>query len=660
MFVNIVLFCSGIVFIFLIGAIALINFFYNTYQGQSGELFKPIKIKYTALFLLVSLSAIYLLTDRNLNQQTELLKSELAIMSQSMTSLKHYRVDVGFLPNDPTYLKIINTEINWQKSSEQYFEDIYTMRLNSEGKVIFIADSETDYDHNSKFEGDRESRTPIGEIYEKKLPDLDKAFALQEFTYTKSFYTDKWGSWISAYYPLYDSDQKFEGLIGVDISSLTVASELIFPNVLLVLGLLSVYVTFLLYKKNQMANLLLNENLKSNLFQSEKNVTYQKQFLAVMSHEIRTPLNAIIGSLQLIDSNKLDTDGTENLNIARESSHILADVVGNILDYSKIQSAKIELDRSEISLNKILNQMSYLFRNQLTAKNLNLDIKIDPAVVDCSYGLDEVRFRQILMNFISNAIKFTSVGTISVSVAPIKIEQLFSILEFRISDTGIGISPENQKKLFQAFRQADSTITRKYGGTGLGLVIAKNLIEAMGGHVYFDSILGQGTTFVFTLKVENINKKIQTLPIENETKVSILNKYSPLKILIVDDVQLNQIVLQKTLQKMGCACDVATNGQEAVDKHSTQKYDIIFMDCQMPVLDGLQATKVIRRIEKENQNVHPVTIIALTANAATEDKNNCIAAGMNQFISKPFNLNQIENALQVAAEQTDIFSKRIA
>ncbi len=657
----IVLFCSVIAFLFLIVVICAINFFYNNYNNYNNyNKSKPIRIRYIVGYFLIAICTMYSLTNANLSNEVELLKSQLSIMSESMLSLKHYRMDTDTLANDVNYLRMIDAEIKWQKQSGKFFDDVYTMRLNDAGKVIFIVDSETDYDSNNKFEGDRESRTQIGEQYDKSLPDLNLAFAEKKFAYTKNFYNDKWGTWLSAFYPIYDSDNKFEALIGVDISAKKVGMNLLWYNMLLAAGFLSLYGAFLLYKKNQMSNFLLNENLKNHLFESEKNLKYQKQFLAVMSHEIRTPLNAIIGSLQLIETEKLNVDVTDNINNARESSHILADIIGDILDYSKIQAGQIQLDRSEIVLKKTFDQISNLFKAQMSAKKINLNFKIDSTIADCSYGLDEVRLRQILVNFISNAIKFTSAGSVSVFVKPIKIDQFKSILEFRIIDTGIGISAENQKKLFQAFQQADSTITRKFGGSGLGLVIAKNLIEAMGGQIYFDSILGQGTTFVFTLKVENINKNTRN-PISEKNRMSFaFEKYSELKILVVDDVQINQIVLLKTLKKIGFQCDLAANGQEAILKHETEKYDVIFMDCQMPVMDGLQATKNIRQTEKNSHISKPVTIIALTANASTEDKTECLAVGMDQFISKPFTLNQIENALQNLIEQTDINSKRTA
>jgi CheY-like chemotaxis protein len=321
---------------------------------------------------------------------------------------------------------------------------------------------------------------------------------------------------------------------------------------------------------------------------------------------------------------------------------------------------KLPLDKVEIKLVNVISDIENLFKVQMRNKGLDFKIEVDPKLSNSYFGVDETRFRQILINFISNAYKFTAKGKIHIFVKPLKTEQFQTLLEFRIADTGIGMSLDNEKRLFQSFQQADSTITRKFGGTGLGLVICKNLIELMGGRIVYNTKVGVGTTFVFTLLFENI-AKVESLTVVNKVNQHFqFAKYSELKILVVDDVQINQIILSKTLKKIGFLADIASNGQEAIEKHQSENYDIIFMDCQMPVLDGIQATRDIRHNEKVLNTFKPVSIIALTANASVEDKTTCLTAGMNQFVAKPFSYEQIEKALQIVIEQTEKDLERVA
>ena len=430
-------------------------------------------------------------------------------------------------------------------------------------------------------------------------------------------------------------------------------NQLILYNLILAFCLVSTFVAHLLYRTNKLSNEYLQYNLEQNMKLTEKNLHEQKSFLAVMSHEIRTPLNSIIGAINLVDAEKLSLSDAENLRIAKQSSHILADIIGDILDYSKIESGKIALDKVEIKLVNVISDIENLFKVQMRNKGIDFKVEVDRKLANSYFGIDETRFRQILINFISNAYKFTAKGQIHIFVKPLKAEQFQTLLEFRIADTGIGMSLENEKRLFQSFQQADSTITRKFGGTGLGLVICKNLIELMGGRIVYNTKVGVGTTFVFTLLFENIAKVESLTVVDKVNQHFQFAKYSELKILVVDDVQINQIILSKTLKKIGFSADIASNGQEAIVKHQSENYDIIFMDCQMPVLDGIQATRDIRHNEKVMRTFKPVSIIALTANASVEDKTTCITAGMNQFVAKPFSYEQIEKVLQIVIEQTE-------
>lgn len=625
---------------------------FNRYQNLVYKK-KPFSRNEVVLFLVSSGLLLVLLTQLSLDKKAQDLESNLGVVAESLKQFKHYQLNKESLANDVNYLKIIEIEKEWLRASKSTFDDVYTLKLDENNNKYFVADSETDYDSNGTYDDEREERTAIGEIYDKEIPELSQAFRESKFVFTNNIYTDKWGTWVSAFAPVFDVDGKFDAIVGVDIVAEKLIVKLIFNNLILAFCLVSTFIAHLLYRTNKLSNEYLQYNLQQNIKLNEQNLKQQKSFLAVMSHEIRTPLNSIIGAINLVDQAKLSFSDAENLKIAKQSSHILADIIGDILDYSKIESGKISLDKVEIKLANVMSDIENLFKVQMRTKGLDFKVDLDSKLLNSYFGADETRFRQILINFISNAYKFTASGHVHIKVKPLKTEQFQTLLEFRISDTGIGMSLENEKRLFQSFQQADSTITRKFGGTGLGLVICKNLIELMGGRIVYDTRLGIGTTFVFTLIFENIAKAENHLVTEKLNQHFQFAKYSELKILVVDDVQINQIILSKTLQKIGFSADVASNGQEAIEKHLSENYDIIFMDCQMPVLDGIQATKDIRYNEKVLNVYKPVAIIALTANASVEDKNTCLSAGMNQFLAKPFSYEQIEKVLQIVIEQTE-------
>jgi signal transduction histidine kinase/ActR/RegA family two-component response regulator len=657
--VSLVLFASISVFLLMATVVGILVYQFNRFQNLVYRK-KPFTSKEISLFLLSSFIFTVLLTHLSLYRTSKDLESNLGVVAESLKQFRHYRLDKESLPNDINYLKIIEIQKEWLKASKTTFDDVYTLKLDDKNQKYFIADSETDYNHNGIYDDDREQRTAIGEVYDKIIPELELAFEEKKFVFTNNIYSDKWGTWVSAFAPVYDIDGSFDAIVGVDIVAEKLAGQLILNNLILAFCLISTFVAHLLYRTNKLSNEYLQYNLEQNMKLTEKNLQEQKSFLAVMSHEIRTPLNSIIGAINLVDAEKLSHSDAENLKIAKQSSHILADIIGDILDYSKIESGKIALDKVEIKLVNVISDIENLFKVQMRNKGLDFKVEVDPKLSNSYFGVDETRLRQILINFISNAYKFTAKGKIHIFVKPLKTEQFQTLLEFRIADTGIGMSLDNEKRLFQSFQQADSTITRKFGGTGLGLVICKNLIELMGGRIVYNTKVGAGTTFVFTLLFENI-AKVESLTVINKVHQHFqFAKYSELKILVVDDVQINQIILSKTLKKIGFSADIASNGQEAIEKHQSENYDIIFMDCQMPVLDGIQATRDIRYNEKVLNTFKPVSIIALTANASVEDKTTCLTAGMNQFVAKPFSYEQIEKVLQIVIEQTEKDLEKVA
>ncbi|MCT4613878.1 MAG: ATP-binding protein [Marinifilaceae bacterium] len=389
------------------------------------------------------------------------------------------------------------------------------------------------------------------------------------------------------------------------------------------------------YLENKNEKLLVQKN------QAEELTNNKAIFLANMSHEIRSPMNGIIGLLRILQQSSLSPEQTEMINAVAVSGENLIKIVDDILDYSKIEAKKVKLEEIDFSLKEIAYSVSQLLELKSREKDIELIVDYDDSIPGVLIG-DALRLNQILMNLTTNAIKFTEKGSVKISIECFKKTSNLVAIQFVVKDTGIGISEENKKMLFSNYIQSDSSITRKYGGTGLGLSISKNLIELMGGSIELESKLGEGSQFSFIL---NFKHRQNTTNIQNMKEISLP---SSLKVLVAEDNPLNQKVAELTLRKLGLKCTIVENGQEALDLHKDNLYDVILMDVNMPVLDGISTVKKIREFENENQIDKACFVVALTASTFYENKDECIEAGMNDFISKPFRDNELKKILHEA------------
>ncbi|HEX8507395.1 MAG TPA: PAS domain S-box protein [Hymenobacter sp.] len=359
---------------------------------------------------------------------------------------------------------------------------------------------------------------------------------------------------------------------------------------------------------------------------AESAVKAKQQFLSNMSHEIRTPMNAIIGFTKVVLKTELTDKQREYLTAIKLSGDTLIVLINDILDLAKVDAGKMTFEQIPFKLSASVSAMVHLFETKIQEKNLALVMDYDAKIPDVLVG-DPVRLHQVILNLVSNAVKFTSEGTITVGVRMLVQDPEKVILEFAVTDTGIGIEEGKLGTVFDDFQQATSGTSRLYGGTGLGLAIVKNLVEPQGGTIHVKSKVGVGSTFSFILSFGKTTEKADA---ESGLTIELETGFKDVKILVVEDIALNQLLMKTLLEDFGFAMDVAGNGKIALEKLRTTRYDIVLMDLQMPVMNGFEATEYIR-----NELHLKVPIIALTADVTTVDVEKCKAVGMNDYISKP-------------------------
>ena len=558
----------------------------------------------------------------------------------------HAGITAATAPNDPAYLKLIEDEKRWL-SSNPVVSDIYTFRQDVGGKIQLIVDSETDYDHNGKINGDKEQRTDIGEIYPEATPQFYRALA-GETIFDSAFVPDRWGVSVSSFTPIYDRDGKVEAAVGIDYPANTWLYAIGSVRAA-VLSLTLVLVAILLVSSTLISFLSLEieerKEFQSRLEQatdSAVNASAAKsEFLARMSHEVRNPLTAIMGFARFLSETELNSSQRRYVDTIDRAGGNLLHLLNEILDYTKAESGKIELERIAWAPAMVVHEVIELMSVRATEKELTLNFDNRLPGTLTLFG-DPTRVRQVLINLLSNALKFTSWGGVTVIGSwiddPLNSKRGQLMLE--VKDTGMGIPADRLPRLFQAFTQADSSTTRHHGGTGLGLAICKRLADLMGASISVTSTPKVGSTFTFLLGTDAAVAYGPTYPTTAGTA-------PPLSVwtraLVVDDVALNAQLLKVQLRRMGLEADIATTGRDAIAFAKANPYAILFIDLRMPDMDGFETAKIIREQEAPGRHV---PIVAISGQTISGIREKCIASGMDDYMAKPVYLPALKSTLE--------------
>jgi signal transduction histidine kinase/CheY-like chemotaxis protein len=555
----------------------------------------------------------------------------------------HAKIHVDTPTNDPVYLNLIETQKRWLLLNP-CVADIYTIRKLPNGTNVFIVDSETDYNHDGRIEGEREQRTAIGEPFPQADPGLEQAFAGQA-NFNAEPITDRWGTWVSAMVPIRSSDGKIDAVLGVDFDAshflhairISRLGGIALLSALWVIVFASGCIIALLQAELQERRRVELE-LRQAKEEAEAASRAKGAFLATISHEIRTPMNGVIGMTSLLLETPLQQEQREFAEVIRTSGETLLGIINDILDFSKAEQGRLPFEIRDFDLREVVEDVLVLLGGRGRQKGIELMAEFQANMPNYLQG-DAGRMRQVLMNLVGNAVKFTERGEVVVKVSCLTETETKATLQVEITDTGIGIPQEAQARLFRPFTQVDSSTTRKYGGTGLGLAIVKQLVEQMGGQVSLRSTAGQGSVFSFSAV---LGKAVAPAKQEITLRTSLM---AGVPVLVVDDNETNRKLLEQLMEAWHLRGRCASSSEEAL--HLLQQaaaenapFRVAILDMQMPGMDGVTLARTI----KADPKISPTRLLILSSSDDRPDEAELKALGIASWMTKPF-------------RQADLFSR---
>jgi signal transduction histidine kinase/ActR/RegA family two-component response regulator len=629
--------------------------------------------------MVISCLGLFYLWHSAWQSQLDAVRTELVQLARVAATLvdgdRHRLLKSQSQAGSPDHLSLLAPLVKFHKATSDIIY-VYTAIL-EKNRIYYVLG--TDYLY--RVEGDSELPDLIMARHDTVDATLRRALERHEVTVDEEPVKEAVRSYMSAYAPFYDSQGRFVGVVGVDmwvrdfdarIGPIRRAGIGAFAAV----AMLSVLAGFLVFRLSRTASRARRRDriIQARLADAKKQAEVQAQraeeaskaksdFLAMMSHEIRTPMNGVLGFANLLLETPLNAEQREFAETVQRSGDALLTIINDVLDYSKIEAGRMTVECIEFDLYSVCDEVRRILRSAIAERGLTVILSYDAALPRMIKG-DPVRIRQVVLNLAANAVKFTERGAVRIEVSRLGADRV----KISVVDSGIGISEEQLNRMFRRFTQADSSTTRRYGGTGLGLAISKTLVELMGGTIGVHSEPGTGSTFWFTLPLiaaaqppgeTNVPATISPVsptPVPTPVPARALAAVPVLmdavgeppavpltaggtpsgrsRLLLVEDNFVNQRVAVYMLAKLGHEADVAKHGREAIDMLSKAVYELVLMDCQMPEMDGFEATRIIRDRTSTVLD-HDIPVVAMTANAFPEDRARAIAAGMNDFLAKP-------------------------